>query len=93
MRLFAVASLLLCLSFAAESPKAETPKPPRTAPLDEKHLLKLENLSLQFQLAQRQMQDIQAENNRVRAEACAAAKFAKCDIDGQNKLVVEVVAK
>lgn len=78
---------LLCLA-AESTPKAE-PKP-RTAPLSKEHLLELKNLSLQFQLTQRQLQDIQAENLRVRAEACAAAKFAKCDIDGDNKLVVEV---
>lgn len=84
-----ILTLALLAFGAAEAPKVEAAKP-RTAPLGKEHLLELKNLSLQFQLTQRQLQDIQAENIRVRAEVCAAAKFAKCDIDGDNKLVTEV---
>lgn len=81
-------ALLLLAAVAAETPKGEAPKP-RTAPLQEIHLVKLQLAAANFREAQRAMQDAQQENDAVRAAVCKAAGFAKCTIDGQNKLVLE----
>jgi len=80
---------ILLLLLAADKP-SDPPKPPRTAPLTELHQLKLENLFLKFQAAQREIERIKATNDETIAEVCKAAGFAKCAIDPEKRVVTEV---
>jgi hypothetical protein len=79
--------LFMLMAFAADA-KAE-PAKSKTAPLSDVHRLTLENMALRFELAKRQITELQTENQRVVAEVCKSAGFAKCKIDAETKLVTE----
>lgn len=79
----------LALFLLAESPKAEAPKEPRSVELNEPALLKLENNALKFELVKRQLTELQQAQAALTADICKASGFAECEIDAQNRRVVE----
>lgn len=87
MRHLIILTMTACAA-AADKP-IDPPKPPRTAPLSEVHQLRLENLYLKFQAAQREIERIKAANDETIAEVCKAAGFMKCAIDPEKRVVTE----
>lgn len=82
---------IFLLLLATDAKPVDPPKPPRTSPLAEVHQLRLENLFLKFQAAQREMERIKGANDETIAEVCKAASFAKCAIDPEKRVVTEVL--
>lgn len=86
--------VLLLSNLMTDTPKPLDDAKPRTAPIEQPVLDALEKVALRYQLAeanmriaQREMQDMQAENEALRKRACG--KFAACDIDVRTKTVIE----